>query len=97
MGCLLLLAAGAFPRLAMIVYWIARPGRVDAAYDSALIPVLGIVFLPLTTLVYTLLHTPGVGVTGAEWVWVVIAALFDIGHAAAGANRRSATPRRTPA
>jgi hypothetical protein len=93
MGCLLLLAAGVSPRLAMIVYWIARPGRVDAAFDTALIPVLGIVFLPLATLVYTLLHTPGVGVTGLEWLWVVLAGAFDVGHVVAGAGRRA--PRRS--
>jgi hypothetical protein len=88
-GCLFLLMAGIFPRLGAIIYWIARPERVDAAFDTVLLPILGIIFLPLTTLVYLLLYTPGVGVAGAEWIWVVLAALFDVGHAAAGARRRS--------
>jgi hypothetical protein len=90
MGCLFLLLAGAFPRLGVILYWILRPERVDAAFDTVLVPLLGIVFLPLTTLVYLLLYTPGVGVAGAEWVWVVLAALFDVGHAVAGAGQRHA-------
>jgi hypothetical protein len=88
-GCLVLLLAGAAPRLAMFLYWIARPGVVDAAFSTALLPVLGIVFLPLTTLVYALAYTPGVGVTGAEWVWVVLAGMFDVGHVLLGAGRRS--------
>ena len=31
-------------RLALFIYWIARPARVDAAFDTFLLPLLGIIF-----------------------------------------------------
>ena len=89
MGCLFALMAGIFPRLALFIYWIARPARIDAAFDTFLLPLLGIIFLPFATLIYVLLYTPGVGLTGWEWFWVVVAGLFDILHW--GPGRASAT------
>jgi hypothetical protein len=98
MGCLFALLAGIFPRLALFILWVARPARVDAAFDTFLLPLLGIMFLPFATLIYVLLHTPGRGLTGLDWLWVAVAGLFDIGHWAAGASQRNQLPamRRTP-
>ena len=93
MGCFLALFAGLFPRLALLFLWIARPARIDAAFDSFLIPLLGIIFLPFATLMYALLYTPGRGVTGWDWFWVGIAALLDIGHWGVGASQRRAMAR----
>ena len=89
MGCLFALMAGIFPRLALFIYWIARPATVDAAVTGFQLPLLGFIFLPFATLIYTLLYTPGVGLTGWEWFWVVVAGVFDIVHWAAGATQRS--------
>jgi hypothetical protein len=50
--------------------------------------VLGVIFLPLTTLIYTLLHTVGVGLTGWEWFWVGLAFVGDLGHWFGGASQR---------
>ena len=94
MGCLFALFAGIFPRLALFIYWIARPAKIDAAFDTFLWPLLGIIFLPFATLIYVLLYTPGVGLTGWEWFWVVVAGLFDIGHWAASATQRNQIPGR---
>ena len=43
---------------------------------------------------YVLLYTPGRGLSGWDWFWVVIAALLDIGHWAAGATQRNQIPGR---
>ena len=86
MGCIFALFAGIFPRLALLILWIARPARIDAA--TWLLPLLGIIFLPFATLIYVLLYTPGRGVTGWDWFWVALAALLDIGHWGAGASAR---------
>jgi hypothetical protein len=59
MGCLVALMAGLFPRLALFIVWLARPARIDAAFDTFLLPLLGIIFLPFATLMYVLLYTPG--------------------------------------
>ena len=49
-----------------------------------------------TGLMYVLLYTPGRGLAGWDWFWVVIAALLDIGHWAAGATQRNQIPGRRP-
>lgn len=44
MGCLFALFAGIFPRLGLFIIWIARPALVNAAFDTFIWPLLGIVF-----------------------------------------------------
>ena len=34
MGCFFALFAGLFPRLGLLIVWVARPKLVDAAFDS---------------------------------------------------------------
>ena len=93
MGCLLALMAGFFPRFALFLFWVLRPGRVDAAFDTFILPLLGIIFLPFATLMYAILHTPGVGLTAWEWFWVIVCAFFDLAHVATGYTQRSSMPR----
>jgi len=88
MGCLFALFAGFFPRLAFLMVWILRPRMVDAAFDSWIIPLLGIIFLPFATLIYTILYATGGSLSGWEWFWVVIAGLLDLTHWGAGMARR---------
>lgn len=81
------------PRFASIIWWIANPvrwvGDTDvSAFDSALWPILGIIFVPWTTLMYLLVF-PG-GVEGWDWLWLGLAVLGDIGmYAGGGAGNRS--------
>src|SRR3954454_20863400 len=92
MGCLFALLAGMFPRLALFIVWVARPSLVAAAFSTWLIPLLGIIFLPFATLIYVVLYTPGVGLTGWVWVWGLLAGLLDIGHWVARGTQRRAVP-----
>ncbi|RZU52713.1 hypothetical protein EV385_4594 [Krasilnikovia cinnamomea] len=92
MGCLFALFAGIFPRLALFIIWIARPVLVNTAFDTWIFPLLGIVFLPFATLIYVVLYTPGVGLTGWGWFWVVFAGLLDLSHWAASATQRRQIP-----
>lgn len=78
--CLFAILAGLFPRFAFAIYWIARPNVVDAVFGSFIWPLLGLIFLPFTTLMYTILWTAGTGVTGWDWLWVGIAFVLDLGH-----------------
>jgi hypothetical protein len=87
-GCLLAILTGFFPRLGLLIVWIFT-NEVDQAYDTFILPLLGLIFLPLTTLVYALFYTPIGGVDGIEWFWVVLAFLLDIGALGAGARARS--------
>jgi hypothetical protein len=77
--CLFAILAGMFPRIAFAVYWIARPASVNAAFDTFILPLLGLIFLPFTTLMYVILWSPG-GLVGWDWMWLGIAVLLDLGH-----------------
>jgi hypothetical protein len=95
MGCLFALFAGIFPRLALLIVWIARPVMVDTAFQGWIVPLLGIIFLPFATLMYVILYTPGIGLTGWEWSWVVLAGILDLGHLVASVARRKELVGRT--
>jgi len=92
MGCLLAVFAGMFPRIALVIFWIARPDRMDAVFTSLVWPVLGIIFLPFTTLIYVLLWQPRVGVTGSDWFWIALAVVLDVAHWGASARQRRQAP-----
>ncbi|MFI7061304.1 hypothetical protein ACIBL3_09995 [Kribbella sp. NPDC050124] len=92
MGCFFVLLAGVFPRFALLIVWIARPRMVDAAFDSWIWPLLGIVFLPFATLMYVILYTGGGGLSGSDWFWVVFAGLLDVVHWASSAVSRRQAP-----
>ena len=73
------------PRFGGIVWWIANPNRwVSAvgAFDSVIWPILGIIFLPWTTLMYVLVF-PG-GIIGFDWLWMGIAVVADLAMYAGG-------------
>jgi hypothetical protein len=88
-GCVLLLLAGSFPRLALLFTWVFTT-RVNLAFHhSVLIPLVGLIFLPLTTLMYVLAYSPLFGVTGWGWALVILGLMADISSWGAGARRRS--------
>jgi hypothetical protein len=87
MGCLLAIFAGFFPRIALVCLWVFT-NDVDRAYDSFIVPLLGLIFLPLTTLVYALAWSPGGGVEGIEWLWVALALVLDLSAYGGGARAR---------
>jgi hypothetical protein len=89
MGCLFAIFAGLFPRIGLVCLWIFT-NEVDRAYDTFVIPLLGLFFLPLTTLVYALAWSPAGGAEGIDWLWVGLALLADFGAYGAGARARSA-------
>jgi hypothetical protein len=89
MGCLFVMFAGLFPRLGLLMVWIARPNQVDLAFDGWFWPLLGIIFLPFTTLMYVILYRGG-GLSGFDWFWIFVAVLFDIGHTVTGYSQRRA-------
>jgi hypothetical protein len=84
--------SGLFPRLALLIVWVARPALVGAAFNTFLLPLLGIILLPFATLIYVLLYTPRVGLIGWDWFWVLLAVLLDIGHWGASYTQRNQIP-----
>jgi hypothetical protein len=99
MLCLFALFAGMFPRFADIIIWIARPTMFMNAFNNKWWwAILGIIFLPFTTLMYIILWSPGVGLYGWDWFWIVLAVFLDLGHLSHTAyTNRNAIPGYTPA
>jgi hypothetical protein len=58
------------------------------AFEGFLLPLLGLVFLPFTTLFYVLAYRPVVGVSGWGWFFVFPGLLFDLGSYGGGARSR---------
>ena len=81
MPCLFAMVAGFFPRIGTLLIWLARPTLFSAAFNGSwLWPVLGIIFLPFTTLMYVILWSPVFGVNPWNWFWLVMAVIIDIMH-----------------
>ncbi|HYI37055.1 MAG TPA: hypothetical protein VEX39_10645 [Thermoleophilaceae bacterium] len=87
-GCLLVILTGFFPRIALVLVWVTT-NYVDRAFDSFLLPLLGLFFLPLTTLVYALAWVPGVELGEGRWLWVALAFLVELaGYGGTGRSNR---------
>jgi hypothetical protein len=78
MACLFAILAASFPRVALILLAIFT-NLVDRAFHGFLLPLLGVIFLPFTTLMYVLVWSPIGGVTGWGWLWIILGAILDIG------------------
>jgi hypothetical protein len=89
MGCLLALTTGVIPRFLVAVIWLVRPAAWDAAFGGPLVPILGVIFLPFTTLMYVTLYSVGQGLSGVDIVALVIAFAADLfGIGASGYGNR---------
>jgi hypothetical protein len=77
MCCLILIAGGLGPRIALLAWWIFGD-KVDAAFTSWIWPLLGLIFLPWTTLAYVLAWGPLNGVSGAGWLVVALGVAADL-------------------
>jgi hypothetical protein len=85
MPCLLALVALAFPRLVLILMWLFS-SSLDRAYHGLVIPLLGFIFLPITTIVYAWMVNSGLPIQGINLVILVVAVLLDAGSHTGGAG-----------
>jgi hypothetical protein len=86
MPCLAVIFALAFPRLVLAVLFLFT-GYLHRAYDGVLVPLLGFLFLPLTTLAYTWLVNAHHPIEGRYLLLLILAAAIDAGSWG-GARRR---------
>jgi hypothetical protein len=85
MPCLLTLVVLAFPRLILFLMWLFS-NYLDTAYHGLLIPLLGFIFLPITTIVYAWMMNSGLPIQGFNLLILVIAVLLDAGSHTGGAG-----------
>ena len=86
MHCCVALIALSTPRLAIVLV-VLFSDYIGTAYQTALMPFLGFLFLPLTTLAYAwAIHSNG-SVAGIYLAVVVVAVLMDLGMIGGSARR----------
>jgi hypothetical protein len=84
--CLALTAGFLGPRIALFIWWVFG-NKVDLAFDTWVWPLLGLIFLPWTTLAYVLAWGPVNAVSGAGWLVVALGFAADIASYSARAAK----------
>jgi hypothetical protein len=85
--CLLLIVFLAFPRIALAVLFLFTD-YLQRAYHGLLLPVLGFIFLPLTTLAYAWLENTRQPIAGINLVILIVAVVIDLGGLSGGEYHR---------
>jgi hypothetical protein len=95
-GCLTAFVSS-FSRIMLLFVWIARPALMNATFSTFILPCLGFLFLPFTTLMYVFL-VQGVGtIQGLDWLWLFLAVVLDLATiGGAGAANRDRIPAGYP-
>ena len=83
------------PRLGFLIFWLL-PGnyeRISGVFNTWIWPLLGLFFLPWTTLVYVIVFPA----MGTDWLFLGLAFLADIApYVGGGYNRRRVPGYRGP-
>jgi len=93
MCCFFLVLMFLGPRFGFLVLWLTKQGQylVSQAFDTWIVPLLGLIFLPWTTLMITIVSGAN-GLVGFDWVWVGLALVADIATYTSGAYKRKSVP-----
>ncbi len=86
MCCLLVILALLGPRAGIILWWLFDMSRWSSAFNTIIWPILGFIFLPWTTLAYVLVFSRGI--SGLDWLVLVIGLLVDLGSYGGGYKKR---------
>lgn len=78
------------PRLGFLVYWLLPGGafKVNAAFNTWIWPLLGLIFLPWATLMYVIIFP----ILGLDWLWLGLALAADIASYVGGVRNRNQIP-----
>lgn len=67
------------PRAVALIWWLIQPGRWGDAFGHWIIPALGILVLPWTTIIYVLVYSLGDGVNGPiDWLFIALGVFADL-------------------
>jgi hypothetical protein len=80
LGCLFVLFASAFPRIGLLIMWIFTDWIAVVFQGAWIWPLLGLIFLPFTTLIYVFVSLPAGGIHFGGWLLVGVAVLLDLSH-----------------
>ena len=87
MCCVLALLAFLGPRLVIFLLWLFTT-YLSRAFDGLLLPLLGFLFLPWTTIAWAIAQNELGGTNGIGLLVIVLGVLADIGVLGGGARGR---------
>ena len=87
MPCLLVILLLAFPRIALAVLFFFSH-YLQRAYHGLLLPLLGFIFLPLTTLTYAWMVNTRLPIEGINLLILIVAVVIDAGGLGGGEYHR---------
>ncbi len=87
MPCLLLIVFLAFPRIALALLFFFS-NYLQRAYHGLLLPLLGFLFLPLTTLAYAWMTNARLPIEGINLLILIVAVVIDLGGLSGGEYHR---------
>jgi hypothetical protein len=87
MPCLLLILFFAFPRIALVLLFLSS-NYLQRAYHGLLLPLLGFLFLPLTTLAYAWMTNTRQPIAGINLLILIVAVVIDLGGLSGGEYHR---------
>jgi hypothetical protein len=85
--CLLVLLILLFPRVVLVLMFLFST-YLQRAYHDLIVPVLGFIFLPLTTIVYAWLVNTHAPMAGINLLFLVLAVVIDVGGLGGGEFHR---------
>jgi hypothetical protein len=87
--CLPLFIILLFPRVTLVLMWLFSTYLQRAFHGELLLPILGFLFLPLTTIVYAWELNSGMPTSGINLLWLLLAVIIDLGGLGGSAHRQS--------
>ncbi len=86
-GCLLLIVFLAFPRIALALLFLFS-NYLERAYHGLILPLLGFLFLPLTTLAYAWMVNTRQPIAGINLLILLVTVVVDLGGLSGGEYHR---------
>ena len=91
LGCLLVVGFSIAPRAMLVLAWIFSDRWQVVWSGEWLWPLLGIIFVPYTTIMYVLVWTPS-GIAGWDWLWIILGLILDVMHWGQWLEKRRQVP-----
>ncbi len=87
MSCLLVILVLIFPRIALVLLFLFSH-YLEHAYRGLILPIVGFLFLPLTTLAYAWMVNSGRPTEGINLLILIVAVVIDLGGLSGGEYHR---------
>jgi uncharacterized oligopeptide transporter (OPT) family protein len=87
MSCLFLILFLAFPRVALLLLFFFS-NYLQRAYHGLILPLLGFLFLPLTTLIYAWMVNNAQPIVGINVLILIVTVVIDLGGLGGGEYHR---------